>query len=296
MQKSLEEFGDFHSLCFINTQDEFSSIWQGIEFKNHFAKDVLYKTLLTSYFKEYDKIIVSDVDVVFLGDVSRSFLDFSLDDDIYISGVRANNPDGFFPLTGWKQGYKRLTQDELKAVIYGVGGGYLIANLKKWRKDNLESKLIEYAKNNAHKLVQAEQDILNIVCYPKIGTLSPAHIVWNAMWAVYGEHWEDYKPNVYSKKDIDDARANPIQLHYIGDKKPWNSPKQPKSDIWYKYLAKTAFLQIHLQELENTIINDYIKTTLPYRIKRLIRNNPLFFIDIRFYIKMIDRLYKRICK
>lgn len=293
LQEILKEFSNFCTLVFINTGNQLSSIWDSLGFRGHFSKEFLYKFLLTTYFSKYDKIIVSDVDVVFLGDVSRSFLDFSCDDNIYISGIKANNPEAIFPLIGWKEGYKKYTEGEFEAVKYGIGAGYFIANLKAWKKDDLESKLVQYALKNANKLILAEQDVLNIICYPKIGSLTPQHMVGNAMWEIYGQDWGNYKPEVYSQKELDDARDNPIQLHYIGDKKPWNSPKQAKSHIWYEYLSKTPFLKIHLENLEDVIINNYIKTTLPYRIKRLLKKHPLFFLDVRFYIAMGRKIYKK---
>ncbi|WP_181646873.1 glycosyltransferase [Helicobacter sp. 16-1353] len=294
LNQSIEPFRDFAKLIFINCQGTFEKQWQEMPQKSHFAKEVLYKILLQGHFAKYHKIIISDVDVVFLGDISQSFLDFDIESDVYISGVRANDPNGIFPLTGWKEGYKKFSKAEFEAVKYGVGGGYLIANLKKWRHDDIESKMIEYLRLNAHKLVLAEQDVLNIICYPKIATLSPAHIVGHQMWERYGERWEKYPPKVYSKNELDSARRHPIQLHYIGDKKPWNYPSEPKSELWYSYLAKTPFLKIFLANIECVIINNYIKTTLPYRLKALFKRNKLFFIDPRIYFKITKRIFKKI--
>ncbi|RDU65198.1 glycosyltransferase [Helicobacter sp. MIT 14-3879] len=289
--KSIAEFSDFASLEFINANDTFSTEWESLGLQAHFSKEFLYKLLLDSYFREYEKIIISDVDVVFLGDVSRSFLAFQ--SDAYIAGVRANNPDCIYPLEGWKSGYKKFSEREFEAIKYGVGGGYLIANLKAWRRDGLESKLINYLKANASKLVLAEQDVLNVVCYPHIATLSPAHIVWNGAWEHYGEHWEGYIPEVYSREELDNARLSPIQLHYIGDNKPWKKPSVPKSEIWYSYLANSPFMRLHLLSIERAIIDDYIKTTIMYRIKRLFKTKPLFMFDVRFYLKLCKKIYKK---
>lgn len=270
-------------------QGALSKEWQELGLRAHFAREVLYKLLPSGIFPQYDKIIISDVDVVFLGDVAESFLAFSCEEDIYISGVKGNNPNRIFPLTGWKAMYKALSDREFEAVQYGVGGGYLIANLKKWRKDNLESKLLSYLSHNAHKLALAEQDVLNIVCYPKIGKLSQAHIVGHYFWREFGEEWERNPPNVYSKEELDSARLSPIQLHYVGGAKPWNTPSEPKSDIWYSYVVKTPFCTRFLANLESSLINKYIKTTLSYRIRRKFRENPLFWLDGRIYYRAIKK-------
>lgn len=108
LQDSIKPFSDFSTLHFINTSNTFAKQWSDISHKAHYAKEMLYKILLSSNFPKYDKIIVSDVDVVFLGDVSKSFLEFDTDDDIYISGVKMNNPNDLFPLTNWKKAIKSL--------------------------------------------------------------------------------------------------------------------------------------------------------------------------------------------
>lgn len=233
----------------------------------HFAKEFFYKLLLTSYFK-CDKVIVSDVDVVFLGDVSESFLAFSGDE--YIAGVKANNPNAIFPLDGWKKGYKNFSKQEFEAVKNGVGGGYFIANLKAWRRDNIEAMLINYLCKNAQKLVLAEQDVLNIVCYPRIAKLSPAHIVCHENWQRFGERWEKLEAEVYSQDELDSARKYPIQLHFVGDKKPWKVPSVPKSEIWYEYIAKTTFARRFFEGLESHIIDAYQNRRFESRVKRKI--------------------------
>lgn len=193
----------------------FAKEWEKLGLQAHFAKEVFYKVLLESYFTQYEKIIVSDVDVLFLGDVSKSFVNFDINSSDLIAGVRANNTKWTQNLKGWALGYKNFNPPELEALKNGIGGGYLIANLREWRKNNIESKLIDFIINNASKLLQAEQDALNIICYPNIATLSPAHIVGHQMWRVYGKNWESYAPEFYSKEELNDARKNTIQLHYI---------------------------------------------------------------------------------
>lgn len=283
---TIAPFSDFAALDFIAMDGRFAEVFARFALTNHFSKEVLYKLLLSTHFPRYEKIIVSDVDVVFLGDVSASFLAFE-GEGAYIAGVRANDPEAIFPLKGWKEGYKKFSAAEFEAIQHGVGGGYLIANLKKWRRDNLEARLLNCLENNAPRLVLAEQDVLNLVCYPNIATLSPAHIVWHAAWKVYGESWERLCPKFYSQNALENARERPIQLHFIGEKKPWNTPSEPKSDIWYRYLAKTPALSHFLANLEGTLIQKYLRTTLPYRAQRYLRRHPWFMFEAGFWGKVL---------
>ena len=64
-----------------------------------------------------------------------------------------------------------------------LGRGFLIYNLEKMRKDNIENSFIQFASKNSHLLVLPEQDIINYICYPKIkiisknGLITPHHFL-----------------------------------------------------------------------------------------------------------------------
>lgn len=254
-------------------QGRFQTEWARLGLQAHFAKEVFYKILLTSHFPQFSKVIISDVDVVFLGDISEGFLALDSKEDFYIAGVKANNPNAIYPLTGWKEGYRHFSKDAFEAVKNGIGGGYLIANLDAWRRDNIEAKLVDYLTKNARSLVLAEQDVLNIICHPNIATLSPAHIVCNWHWEAYGKEWENLTPEVYSKDELDNARDNPVQLHFVGDKKPWSVPSVPKSEIWYQYMLKTTFAREFLDNLESLILIRNQKKPLLKRVINKIRRS-----------------------
>src|SRR5574344_2199209 len=66
--ENIKEFSSFSSLEFINMENRFNDIWEKIYAGGHFSKEVMYKLLVASIFPEYEKLIVTDVDVVFLGD------------------------------------------------------------------------------------------------------------------------------------------------------------------------------------------------------------------------------------
>lgn len=54
--------------------------------KSHFSKEIYYKLLAADLFPQYDRILCSDVDVVFTGDIAPSYFLFP-DDDFYYAGV-----------------------------------------------------------------------------------------------------------------------------------------------------------------------------------------------------------------
>lgn len=256
---------------------------------------MLYKLIAPSLFPQYDKIIISDVDVCFLGNIAPSFFDFDVNEEYLLGGVVSNNPDAFFPLPaeGWRSGYKRFNNKELKALQHGAGGGYLIINLKQWRKQNTQNRAMAYLKNNAQKLVLAEQDVLNIICFPKIKKISLAHLVSHASWDDSTNLWGLIKPNIYTQEEIYEARDTPIQIHYVGANKPWNTPDVPKADLWFCYLCKTPFLHDYLQNLESLMFQKFKQKTLSCKIMHFVKRNPFFLFKPQTYFNFFNKITQK---
>lgn len=93
----------------------------------------------------------------------------------YIAGTGYNFKDDnpFAKITNEYE--KEFSNEEIRKLL--IGGGFLYMNLKKMREDGMEAKCVAYLKQNAHRLKQAEQDVLNLVCYPKIKLLPERFMV-----------------------------------------------------------------------------------------------------------------------
>lgn len=282
LHETIKPFNHFAKLEFMDAKNDLDWAWKKINDKNHFALEVLYKLRVSSLFPNYQKIIISDVDVVFLGNIIEGFKDFDTNQEYLIGGVVSNNPQDFFPIptTGFAKGYRKYSPQELKAIQHGCGGGYLIANLEQWRKKEIEKKFTNILFEKAEKLVLAEQDVLNLSCYPYIKKIHPAHIVAHDSWRTLGDNFQKLKPNIYTQAEIQEMCNNPIQLHYVGASKPWNTPSVPKSEIWYIYLCKTPFLRIFLDSFEQNILNHLKKKSLIYKIKKYAKNPKIFLKKI----------------
>lgn len=240
------------TLEFIDMQNKFDDLFAKTTNKHHYSKEMFYKFLVASIFPQYDKIMVVDVDVVYLSDVAKIFNSFDIEEDIYFSGFR-----GFVLKDSWvekvtKDDYMQdYSENDVNKLL--TGAGYIIFNLKRMRIDNIEDKLINYALDNVHRLRQPEQDTLNLVCYPKISFLPVNSVVCTYMYELYRTE-EDFNNDLYHKaEDIKFALKNPIQLHYAGNNKPWNTLDCTKADVWFRYLAKTEFLVDFLNLLAGNI-------------------------------------------
>lgn len=293
---TIEEF-DNCEIKFINMEHKLENEWKKSYRGDHFSKEVMYKLLVASIFPQYDKLIISDVDVVFLDDISPSY--FALDaikDEAYVAGVK---PIG--KIRNYFQNYTNQWSEKEITKLGEICGGYLVMNLKKIREDNVEQKFMKCLKKNSHRLNQMEQDILNLVCYGKIKHLDLKYVACSYLWDYFKTEEDTESDENYSKKEIEEALNHPVQLHYATSIKPWKNVDCTKSEIWFQYIAKTPLLKDYLKWLPNNIIvpeeriNYTIKSSKTKRIIRYIKRNPLFFIKKDFYKKVISygkRLFK----
>lgn len=205
--------------------------------KAHYSKEVLYKLLTPTIFPQYEQIIITDVDVVFCGDIAEIYDEGQFDE--YIAAITYHNVLENFMRNTYET---QFSSEEIRKLL--IGGGLLYMNLKKMREDGMEAKCVAYLKQNAHRLKQAEQDVLNLVCYPKIKLLPERFMVCTYLYDMIENNEFFGNEITLGKQDkvwIKEALSKVIQLHYAGAQKPWNTPTCTKSDVWFSYLLKTPF-------------------------------------------------------
>ncbi len=230
------------SLEFIDMRHQLNDVWNSSEMdRGHLRKEVLYKLLVPSLFPQYKKIIITDVDVVFLGDIAPSF--FALDDHpkAYYAGVRHINPEGTYLRDYYNNNYKaRLDSEEFSKLK--ICGGYLVANLELLRQDNMEAVMIDYLTNNYTKLPQLEQDVINFCCRDsQVVYLPLEYIVCSYMYDLCTDLTVCASDAYYTFREMQDAMMHPIQLHYATEKKPWKYPDSTKAEVWFNELSKIPF-------------------------------------------------------
>jgi lipopolysaccharide biosynthesis glycosyltransferase len=218
-----------------------SDLFESTVAKGHYSKEMYYKFLAPSILAEHEKAVIADVDVVYLNDVSKNFLDFDIGEDCYLAGATGFCPKGSW-LEQWRYDkYQGFSEEHLKKPGGGVGAGYYIFNLRLMREDNCESKFLECAASNCRRLVQPERDVILLVCHPRIKRLPSNSVVCNYVYDLYKADHDCDNDFYHSSSEIMFALNNPIQLHYVGGDKPWHNRDVLKSEIWFEYLIKTPF-------------------------------------------------------
>jgi len=302
LKETIKEFKNCE-LEFINMDNKLEDFWKENYKGGHFSKEVMYKLLVASLFPNLDKIIVSDVDVVFLNDISQSFFDLDVSEDVYIAGVK---PIG--KISNYLNNYRKQWSEEEISKMGEICGGYLVMNLKKIRENNMESIFLKSLDENGYRLNQMEQDIFNLTCHGHIKKLHLKYVACSYMWDYY-KNDSDMKTDAnYSKKEINEAMKNTVQLHYATSIKPWKNPDCTKSEIWYIYLTKTPFLKDFLNKLPMmiSIPSERLPKSLVKRIingvKYLFRaaintiRNPKVIFSKEFYVKIKTKTQKLLKK
>lgn len=216
-----------------------------------------YRLLIPELIPEYDKIIYSDVDVIFRDDLSAIYLNTDLS-DCYVAGVNALAP--FVP--DLKTYYQKLNLVNIENIIYA---GNIIFNSKKIREDKLVKRFKELAKN---KYRFQDLDVLNIACQGKISYLSPNFCVTTYFMelSIYNKnaltgYWNDEEISAALKKGI---------IHYNGQK-PWKG-FCVNFDIWWEYYRKSPYFDEKFYfDFFYSRLNELDQLSLWKRIKILIR-------------------------
>lgn len=216
-----------------------------------------YRLLIPELIPEYDKVIYSDVDVIFRQDLADVY-NTSLDGHI-LAGV--NN--------------LAHIDTDLKAYYEGVLGldprniicsGFLVMDTAAMRQENLKNDFIKLAKEQ-YKF--QDQDILNISCAGHIKMLEPKYSLLTYICAYAIANGKDSFAPLWNTAEVDDAlqRGN---VHYNGNK-PWRAWCH-NFDIWWEYYHKSPiFDEKFYFEFFNSKIDELDRLPLLKRIKILVR-------------------------
>lgn len=215
-----------------------------------------YRLMIPELIPEYDKIIYSDVDVIFRSDLSELYTMTDMEDN-YIAGV---NSLAYLIPENLKY-YKRMGVDA-KGIIYS---GNLLLNSKKIIEDGIIRKFKALSSN---KYKFQDMDILNIVCEGKIKYLPPEFCLttYISNWVVYNRA----KLNELWDEEVIDRALSTGIVHYNGQK-PWKGICV-NFDIWWEYYRKSPFFdEKYYFDFFYSRLNELDQLSLWKRIKILIR-------------------------
>lgn len=122
--------------------------------------------------------------------------------------------------------------------------GVLLVDLKRWREEHVQERLMEFLKEKGGALFASDQDLLNGALKGRIHTLMPeCNFFPNYRYFSYKtlvQHAPSYK--VVSCEAFRSAKKHPVIIHYMGDERPWIRGNLNHYRLAYeKYLAMTPW-------------------------------------------------------
>ena len=234
-------------LFFHNMENRFSDIFEQVIDQAYWSTEIFYKCITPSFFPQYERIVITDADVVFCRDFTPHWELFLKDNESYLAGYTCliKKHDSFSnaieiksPADEAKKNWKVLT-----------AAGFWYQNLKLMRQDNIEARFQEFIRTNLKLLRMPEQEVVNVVCYPRIKLLPPEGMILAWDYVNYRTKNDYNDDRRYTEGEVKYALTHPIQLHYAGSLKPWNAGFVSKSFLWWKELIKTGAIGIILEQL-----------------------------------------------
>ncbi|WP_300795618.1 glycosyltransferase family 8 protein [uncultured Bacteroides sp.] len=255
-KRKIDKITDYFENCSINYREIDDTFDSSFEIRG-ITTPAYYRLLIPEIIPEHDKIIYSDVDVIFRSDLSDVFnMDLT---GYYMAGV--DNASALRPLV--QKYVKESLGIDCKYGHYYSGN--LIINSSLIRKDNIMSIFRDLAKKKFH---QQDMDIINIACYGKIKPIPPYFCLTNYLTELIVSRKTEML-RFFSKEDLDYALKQGI-VHYNGQK-PWKG-YCVNFDIWWEYYRKSPFFdeKFYFDFFYNKL-NELDQLSLWKRIKILIR-------------------------
>lgn len=204
--------------------------------QKRFSKMIMCRFFFASLFPQYDKMIMFDVDTLFVNDISESF--FIPLETHYFGAVREkdliamdrNSAKDLYELRqmhaksiGVANAFPNLEEAQILFDNY-FNAGFLALNLKLWREENLENQLIGFFLLKNEKLLFNDQDALCFVCRGRILELPYS----------YNAH-----PSFLDTPSFPSIKEA-CMLHFWGDK-PWKLFSVIGAKKWHEALIQTPF-------------------------------------------------------
>lgn len=261
------------SLRFINMNTFITEeIRQKMYIEIHVSIATYYRFFIGRIFKNYNKVIYLDSDIIINYDIAELYKTEIYDNWIAaVCDIRESIPIKLNMTVSGKNwcNYVMNTLNIKNPYMY-FQAGVLIYNINEFNKNNVEEKLI----NNLARIktpILSDQDILNATCYNHVYFISTR---WNIEWQILFE-FNNYKDilTIKNYNNYIDAINNPYIIHYASSVKPWNSISLQFSSVWWKYARLSPFYEYFIlnkikykKDIYDIIIKKYQIKKVFYKI------------------------------
>lgn len=233
-----------------------SSLFKGVPATTEYPVDVYYRLAIHDILPQYDKILYSDVDVLFQGDLT-SIYEMDIE-DTYWAGVpleknetpslealssQVGNPDD----PKFMSGHTKFTENK-NGLIFA--SGFMVINAKKMREDHMTEKFLETIKRFSGRLKMFDLEVLNLACQNgTIKSLPFGYCVLEDI-AITNDYRKTnlypFLSRVFSDKELARAIRRPVILHYTGanEVRVWRREKKNQPPQYCFFFSMVVALLI----------------------------------------------------
>ena len=206
------------------------AIFKGAPHNNKSWTELVYYRLLSpNIIKNYDKIIYSDVDVLFKGDLQDAY-------NIDLTGYEIAAVPVELNREGKMICHKYFPENKKDKIFIS---SFIVMNVKEMEKQNTVEKVFNVIKTVNNRLKFFDLDTMNIACDKILPISFTFGLFQSIMYSEDVTKASEYEflKELYSKEELEELRKNPVMVHYAGDMgKPWRM-KNPYPD-YKEYMEK----------------------------------------------------------
>ena len=177
------------------------------------SRPAYFKYLIANQLSHLDKVLYLDCDILVINTLKELYnIDIGENYAAMVQDVENEKLSKTFQLSNY------------------FNTGVMLINLKKWREEKINDRLMQATYDNIDSILFADQDIFNIVFENKIMKLPKR---WNYQFFLCNK--ED---NISLYQNVHNYNI----IHFAGKNKPWNQPYNSVIfDEYYSILEKTPF-------------------------------------------------------
>lgn len=220
----------------------------------YYPKGTYYRLLIPELI-DTKKILYLDSDIIVNGSIKELY-EQDLE-DYYVCAIE-------------DPGFDRHDQLKMNKNSKYFNSGMMLINLALWKKSGLQKKVIDFIEKNPQSIWFPDQCGLNSVID---GKWKKVPLKYNQQSSIFTPSFEE-KFDCFNKSELEEAKNNPVIIHYTGGSKPWHSKnKHPYKYLYWKYLKMTRYKHaIYADLMPMHLLKSIIPAELKKQIKTIIKN------------------------
>lgn len=200
---------------FVDLKDKLGNIEEKLYTRDYYSKSTYYRLLIPEIYKEYDKAIYLDSDIVLLSDIANLY-NIDLEDNL----IGAAPDEAIANVKAFQEYAEKVVGVSTYHKYFNAG--VLLMNLKELRNSRFQDKFIYLLETVKYSVAQ-DQDYLNRICKGRVKIIDGS---WDKM-PIGGRILREDELNL---------------LHFNLISKPWLFEGIAYEEYFWKYAERTEFI------------------------------------------------------